>query len=75
MSVTSATVLSSSPNPLTLVNISAVVKSSASYRAEGLLDLAVFLRDGRIAEAVRTPDGVRASYRAVMSGRVRPEGA
>ena len=35
--------------------------------AEGLLDEAVFLRDGRIVEALRRPEGLRAAYRSVMS--------
>jgi ABC-type multidrug transport system ATPase subunit len=35
--------------------------------AEGLLDRAVFLRDGRMIEAIDHPDGLRATYRAVMT--------
>ncbi len=35
--------------------------------AEGLLDRAVFLRDGRLAEAVEQPEGLRSTYLAVMS--------
>jgi heme exporter protein A len=35
--------------------------------AEGLLDEAVFLRDGRVAERITRPEGLRASYRAVMT--------
>lgn len=34
--------------------------------AEGLLDRAVFLRDGRIADAVARPEGLRAMYRAII---------
>jgi ABC-type multidrug transport system ATPase subunit len=37
--------------------------------AEGLLDQAVFLRDGRLAEAVERPEGLRSTYRAVMARR------
>lgn len=37
--------------------------------AEGLLDDAVFLRDGRIVEAVQRPEGLRSTYRSVMSSR------
>jgi ABC-type multidrug transport system ATPase subunit len=37
--------------------------------AEGLLDVAVFLRDGRVAESVTRPDGLRATYRSVMARR------
>lgn len=35
--------------------------------ADGLLDLAVFLREGRVAEAVNRPEGLRSIYRSVMS--------
>ena len=35
--------------------------------AEGLLDEAVFLRDGRIVEALRRPERLRSAYRSVMS--------
>lgn len=35
--------------------------------AEGLLDYAVFLRDGRMAESVARPQGLRSTYRAVMA--------
>jgi ABC-type multidrug transport system ATPase subunit len=35
--------------------------------AEGLLDRAVFLRDGRMVEAIDRPDSLRATYRAVMT--------
>jgi heme exporter protein A len=34
--------------------------------AEGLLDTALFLRDGRIAEAVTRPDSLRSTYRTIM---------
>ena len=34
--------------------------------AEGLFDLAVFLRDGRMADAVVRPSALRATYRAVI---------
>jgi len=37
--------------------------------AEGLLDEAVFLRDGRVVEAVERPDGLRGVYRHVMARR------
>ena len=37
--------------------------------AEGLLDQVVFLRDGRVAEAVSRPAGLRAAYRDVMARR------
>jgi ABC-type multidrug transport system ATPase subunit len=37
--------------------------------AEGLLDQAVFLRDGRVAEAAARPEGLRALYRSVMGRR------
>jgi ABC-type multidrug transport system ATPase subunit len=37
--------------------------------AEGLLDEAVFLREGRVVSAVSRPEGLRATYRHVM-GRV-----
>jgi ABC-type multidrug transport system ATPase subunit len=36
--------------------------------AEGLLDEAVFLRDGRMVHAVSRPDGLRSTYRNVMTG-------
>jgi heme exporter protein A len=35
--------------------------------AEGLLDDAVFLRDGRMAHTVARPEGLRAAYRSVMA--------
>jgi heme exporter protein A len=38
--------------------------------AEGLLDDAVFLRDGRIADAIARPTGLRSVYRTVMTRRV-----
>jgi heme exporter protein A len=34
--------------------------------AEGLLDTALFLRDGRVAEAVARPDALRSTYRTIM---------
>ena len=34
--------------------------------AEGLLDTALFLRDGRLAEAVARPDSLRSTYRTIM---------
>jgi heme ABC exporter ATP-binding subunit CcmA len=34
--------------------------------AEGLLDQAVFLRDGRMVDAVARPDALRSTYRSVM---------
>ncbi len=34
--------------------------------AEGLLDRAVFLRDGRMVDAVDRPDGLRSRYRGLM---------
>jgi heme exporter protein A len=37
--------------------------------AEGLLDHAVFLRDGRLADSVEQPERLRSTYRAVMSRR------
>ncbi len=36
--------------------------------ADGLLDEAIFLRDGRMLEAVSRPDGLRSIYRSVMGG-------
>jgi ABC-type multidrug transport system ATPase subunit len=35
--------------------------------AEGLLDRAIFLRDGRMAESLTRPEALRATYRTVMS--------
>jgi ABC-type multidrug transport system ATPase subunit len=35
--------------------------------AEGLLDRAIFLRDGRMVDAVERPDALRSVYRRVMS--------
>lgn len=35
--------------------------------AEGLLDHAVFLRDGRMVESLARPDALRATYRAIMT--------
>jgi heme exporter protein A len=37
--------------------------------AEGLLDTALFLRDGRIAETVARPDALRSTYRTIMRRR------
>jgi len=37
--------------------------------AEGLLDHAVFLRDGRLADSVARPEALRSTYRAVMARR------
>ena len=37
--------------------------------AEGLLDRAVFLRDGRLADHVERPESLRLTYRAVMARR------
>jgi heme exporter protein A len=37
--------------------------------AEGLLDTALFLRDGRLAEAVERPDSLRSTYRTIMRRR------
>ncbi len=37
--------------------------------AEGLLDQVVFLRDGRVADAMERPDGLRSAYRQVMARR------
>ena len=37
--------------------------------AEGLLDEAVFLRDGRVVTAVSRPERLRATYRDVMGRR------
>jgi heme exporter protein A len=36
--------------------------------AEGLLDEAVFLRDGRMVQSVPRPEGLRSTYRSVMTG-------
>jgi heme exporter protein A len=35
--------------------------------AEGLLDLAVFLKEGRVADTIARPEGLRAAYRGVMT--------
>ena len=35
--------------------------------AEGLLDEALFLRDGRMVDAVARPDALRSTYRSIMS--------
>jgi len=37
--------------------------------AEGLLDRAVFLRDGRMADSLVRPEALRSTYRAVMARR------
>ncbi len=39
--------------------------------AEGLLDQAVFLRQGSAVETLDHPDGLRAAYRSVLGGRAR----
>jgi heme exporter protein A len=39
--------------------------------SEGLLDQAVFLRDGRMVQSVFRPDGLRSTYRSVMIGSQR----
>jgi heme exporter protein A len=41
--------------------------------ADGLLDRAIFLREGRLVEAMAAPGGLRATYRSVMglSGQTR----
>ena len=36
--------------------------------AEGLLDNALFLRDGRLADVVARPDSLRSTYRTIMRG-------
>ncbi len=36
--------------------------------AEGLLDHAIFLRDGRVVESLARPEALRARYRSVMKG-------
>jgi ABC-type multidrug transport system ATPase subunit len=44
--------------------------------AEGLLDRAVFLRDGRTVDAIDRPDALRSTYRSVMTrsdGRTRSD--
>jgi ABC-type multidrug transport system ATPase subunit len=44
--------------------------------AEGLLDQVIFLRDGRVVEAVARPEALRATYRQVMARRpAAPAGA
>ena len=35
--------------------------------SEGLLDEAVFLREGRMVQAVSRPEGLRSTYRSVMT--------
>jgi ABC-type multidrug transport system ATPase subunit len=42
--------------------------------ADGLLDRAVFLRDGRMLEAMERPEALRATYRRIMSGRAAGAG-
>jgi heme ABC exporter ATP-binding subunit CcmA len=42
--------------------------------AEGLLDRAIFLRDGRTMDMVEQPDGLRSIYRGVMSRTVATAG-
>ena len=37
--------------------------------AEGLLDQAVFLRDGRMVHVIERPEALRATYRSVMRGQ------
>jgi heme exporter protein A len=37
--------------------------------AEGLLDSAVFLRDGRVMDTVSRPDALRSTYRSIMGRR------
>jgi ABC-type multidrug transport system ATPase subunit len=37
--------------------------------AEGLLDHAVFLRDGRVVQSLARPEELRATYRSLMAGR------
>ena len=37
--------------------------------AEGLLDEALFLRDGRMVDAVARPDALRSTYRSIMGRR------
>jgi heme exporter protein A len=36
--------------------------------AEGLLDEAIFLREGRMVQSLSRPEGLRASYRSAMTG-------
>ena len=38
--------------------------------ADGLLDEAVFLRDGRVVHSAARPEALRSTYRAIMSGAV-----
>jgi ABC-type multidrug transport system ATPase subunit len=40
--------------------------------SEGLLDEAVFLKDGRMVQTVTRPDGLRSTYRSVMIGSHQP---
>jgi ABC-type multidrug transport system ATPase subunit len=39
--------------------------------AEGLLDEAVFLREGRMVQSLSRPEGLRSTYRHIMA-RSRP---
>jgi heme ABC exporter ATP-binding subunit CcmA len=43
--------------------------------ADGLLDRAVFLRDGRMVHAATRPEALRSTYRAVMTGSMARPGA
>jgi ABC-type multidrug transport system ATPase subunit len=42
--------------------------------ADGLLDRAVFLRDGRMLEAMERPEALRATYRRIMGGHAAGAG-
>jgi len=42
--------------------------------ADGLLDEAIFLRDGRMIHTAARPEALRSTYRAVMTGRPAPSG-
>ena len=39
--------------------------------ADGLLDEAIFLRDGRMVESLSRPEGLRTAYRRAMTGPIR----
>ncbi len=39
--------------------------------AEGLLDEAIFLREGRMVQSLTRPEGLRAAYRSAMTGPAR----
>ena len=39
--------------------------------ADGLLDEAIFLREGRMVESLSRPEGLRAAYRRAMTGPIR----